>query len=627
MTFAQGLFQVDPNATPEQIARKRELIAAMMPQFGKARYIGEGIGQLATGIMGGLQEMSLDKTERENKAKADELFSRAMSRAGEGSSGHLKFPTMQGADASQPMQVPSMDPVAPSNPRDMEKTIYDGLIQRGMPDHIARGAIANKIAESGLRPDINEANPLVAGSRGGFGLNQWTGPRRRELESFAAERGVAPSDLNTQLDFTMKEFQGPESKAWSLLQQTRDPVEAAKVYSESFLRPGIPHMEKRLAEANRLASVDFGRSDVIKPVQVASLGNDIGASGGQMANAIASRVSGLGDMQPQQSQAQPMPKPVQAAQAPAQQMGGGLSTQELYQAMANPWLSKEQKAVISSMIDERSPARALEMQLKQAQINKYNADAEKERRLGLKPKYGLAPQFGIDENGNPVILQVSDEGRVIQSEMPKGVKLGKQGIKVDTGTGTAIVDPITGEVRSVTQKDILGKESAEEVGKMQGKSQAILGSSGLTAQQTISKIDQLLADPNLSKATGFIQGKLPDTVLGLVSGDGAVDARKRAEQLRGAAFLEAYNGLRGGGAITDVEGKKAEDALARLDMAQSDEAYRQALKDFRDAVQVGYRKLEMNAGRAPSQTISPQQPASGGEWQTLPSGVKIRVKQ
>ena len=39
-TFAQGMFQIDPNATPEQIARKRAAIAALMPQYGKARYVG-----------------------------------------------------------------------------------------------------------------------------------------------------------------------------------------------------------------------------------------------------------------------------------------------------------------------------------------------------------------------------------------------------------------------------------------------------------------------------------------------------------------------------------------------------------------------------------------------------------
>lgn len=140
----------------------------------------------------------------------------------------------------------------------MEQEILAGLVQRGVPLHIARGMVANMIAESRLDPGINEISPLVAGSRGGYGLNQWTGPRRVAFENFARERGVALNDVNAQLDFTLYELQGPESRAWNALQGARDEVDAARIYSEQFLRPGIPHMENRLAQARRLAGIDRG---------------------------------------------------------------------------------------------------------------------------------------------------------------------------------------------------------------------------------------------------------------------------------------------------------------------------------------------------------------------------------
>ncbi len=41
--------------------------------------------------------------------------------------------------------------------------------------------------ESGLDPGINEANPIVPGSRGGYGLYQLTGPRRKAYEAFAQQ--------------------------------------------------------------------------------------------------------------------------------------------------------------------------------------------------------------------------------------------------------------------------------------------------------------------------------------------------------------------------------------------------------------------------------------------------------
>ena len=57
MVFKSGMFQIDPNMTPDQVQRKRAMIAALLPKFGSAKYVGEGIGQLATGVMAGLRRI------------------------------------------------------------------------------------------------------------------------------------------------------------------------------------------------------------------------------------------------------------------------------------------------------------------------------------------------------------------------------------------------------------------------------------------------------------------------------------------------------------------------------------------------------------------------------------------
>lgn len=129
----------------------------------------------------------------------------------------------------------------------MEQQILMGLMARGIPEHVARGIVANMAVESRLDPGINEIAPLVPGSRGGYGLNQWTGPRRRQYEAFAADRGKPFDDLNTQLDFTMWELQNTERAAWDAISQAPDARTAAILYSEKFLRPGIPNMDARLA--------------------------------------------------------------------------------------------------------------------------------------------------------------------------------------------------------------------------------------------------------------------------------------------------------------------------------------------------------------------------------------------
>jgi len=134
-----------------------------------------------------------------------------------------------------------------------EADIIQGLVARGLPLHVAQGVTANMIAESGLDTGINELNPIVPGSRGGFGLNQWTGPRRRAIESAARERGVPVDDLDFQLDFTMEELRGPERRAFDRLMRAGNAEEAARSYSNDFLRPGIPHLDARLRHARRIA--------------------------------------------------------------------------------------------------------------------------------------------------------------------------------------------------------------------------------------------------------------------------------------------------------------------------------------------------------------------------------------
>lgn len=143
----------------------------------------------------------------------------------------------------------------------MEQQIIAGLMARGLSLPVAQGIAANMIAESGLNPGINEIAPMVPGSRGGYGLNQWTGPRRRQFEEFAAQQGRPLDDLDLQLDFTLWELGNTERAAGMALQNVTDPTEAARIYSEKFLRPGIPHMDRRLAEARRLAGMGAPSGD------------------------------------------------------------------------------------------------------------------------------------------------------------------------------------------------------------------------------------------------------------------------------------------------------------------------------------------------------------------------------
>lgn len=71
--FQQGFFQIDPDATPDQIKRKREAIQRAMNR-GPAQYAGEGLTHLAGGIASLFKNRRLDDFEQKKRKEAGETF-------------------------------------------------------------------------------------------------------------------------------------------------------------------------------------------------------------------------------------------------------------------------------------------------------------------------------------------------------------------------------------------------------------------------------------------------------------------------------------------------------------------------------------------------------------------------
>ena len=137
-------------------------------------------------------------------------------------------------------------------------------------------------------------------------------------------------------------------------------------------------------------------------------------------------------------------------------------------------------------------------------------------------------------------------------------------------TGTQIIESPEGVL---TQVPISGSSVAKEV------QQAVD-----TASSTLQVIDEALAHKGLSAAVGPLDAMTP-TIL-----PDATAFEAYHNQIKGKAFLQAFESLKGGGQITEIEGKKAEQAIARLDLAQSEEDYKKALKDLRDIVKLGLQR-------------------------------------
>lgn len=101
-------------------------------------------------------------------------------------------------------------------------------------------------------------------------------------------------------------------------------------------------------------------------------------------------------------------------------------------------------------------------------------------------------------------------------------------------------------------------------------------------------IDKVKNHPGLGNAVGLSS----INPLNKVPGTDAADFNALLEQLGGGAFLEAYKTLKGGGAITDYEDKKASSAIARLSTSQSEKQFLEALDEYRGVIIRGMKRAQ-----------------------------------
>lgn len=159
----------------------------------------------------------------------------------------------------------------------------------------------------------------------------------------------------------------------------------------------------------------------------------------------------------------------------------------------------------------------------------------------------------------------------------------------DTGKRTPDFVYTTNDEGQPVARPIAGTPAAAETEAQRSTLNASIGV-GRDMLQTIESIvgrpagdgqTAVKPDPALAGMLGLIEGRLPPRT------QAQADLAAKMDQVSGRAFLEAFDTLKGGGQITEVEGQKATQALARLQRTQSPEAYQEALYEFADIVRRG----------------------------------------
>lgn len=547
-------FIFDPNLgeTPEGVARRRQIAAALLGQGGGVapRSTMDGLGNafasIANGIAANTWNSRADDTERSGRESADSLFNQIVGGITTGSPITGSAGPVQSAPAD-----PSVSGLDPNNPvySDFMGTVQQG----GVTNPYALAAIASTgHAES--RFDPNNANrtwsdPSVSGKPGtAGGVMSWRGDRLNNLYQFAAQRGEKPGNISPQTQAAF--FLSEDPSLIQNLQQAKSASEAQALMNNAW----------------RFANYD-------KP-------------GGEAARRTNFAQGLLPSFQGDQASLPPNAQPT-AGQGQQQQPMGGGNLQQLMQAAANPWLNEGQRAIINSMIEQQmqaqDPMRQLQMRKLQQQVDNPGSDEN---------FYGN-PVAVQNQDGSIAYGQIGNRGTFKPIQLGEGQSFAPPTRTIDAGTETLMVDQ-AGNVISRQPKNLSQAEADKVQGKAQGEARVNLPTDIANADQTVQRINELLDSDGLSSIVGPFDQFRPSWTM---DADGR-DALARYKQLQGAAFLQAYGILRGGGQITEVEGAKAQDAMARLDRAQDEETFKIALRDFRDAVQTGLQKMREKAGAA-----------------------------
>lgn len=143
---------------------------------------------------------------------------------------------------------------------------------------------------------------------------------------------------------------------------------------------------------------------------------------------------------------------------------------------------------------------------------------------------------------------------------------------------------------------------SKEAAKMQAKGAADLPNAITQGETTIKLVDDMLSHPGFNMSVG---AKAPlGKVASFIPGTDSASFDIALNQLKGKQFLEAFESLKGGGQITQIEGEKATQAQSRMDKANTQEEFIKAAREFQGILRTGIERAKARAG------VATQQPAA-----------------
>lgn len=98
---------------------------------------------------------------------------------------------------------------------------------------------------------MQEQEPTVKGSAGGYGWAQWTGPRRREFEAYCTRNNLDPKEDRANYGWLFVELSTSEKRAIAAVKKPGSVADKVKAFELAFERAGVKHYPSRNAWAAR----------------------------------------------------------------------------------------------------------------------------------------------------------------------------------------------------------------------------------------------------------------------------------------------------------------------------------------------------------------------------------------
>ena len=138
-----------------------------------------------------------------------------------------------------------------------------------------------------------------------------------------------------------------------------------------------------------------------------------------------------------------------------------------------------------------------------------------------------------------------------------------------------------------------------------------------TASQSLNLIDQMIGDLNVGSNGKITSGKVkphPGFSVGVgasmqpgfqyIPGTDKASFYALKDQVLGGAFMAAYDTLKGGGQITEIEGQKGTTAITRMNTAQSEAEFVKAAREFQSVIKGGVERAKLKASGIPQRRSS-----------------------